>query len=298
MDKETARDKFGKMVENEDGTERWMAEPNKIRGIIVRWARDVDEIRAPAEDPEPPHYIGDLWEWTEEKLGDGFEGVFRGEEMSPSGKFDRVSEDRMMTYCDGLYGNNKEFTEIIDEKWVHDEEAERYDEFDPVDVDLSGEMGRYEAVHHFYEGTNKRYPAMPNKQAEPDISTYKYHMKRHAVTAQGIPHDDDEPSAEAFVESWVEYLRQDVFVTAIHIVSNSDDPGGSGQWPVPTKEQVAKWARELWSDDDEFRENLIEKWGDERAEPTDGDNMKEKKISAAQKDKSRNKRGQQSLGDY
>jgi len=298
MDKETARDKFGETVENEDGTESWMPQPNKIRGIIVRFVRDVDEIRAPVEEPEPAEYIDELWEWTREKLGDGFEGVFRGEEMSPSGKFDRVSQEKLMTYCDGLYGSNKEFTEVLDEKWVYDEDAQSYDEFDPVDVDLSGEMGRHEAVHHFYDGVNSTYPAMPDGDSEPDISTYKYHMKRYAVTAEGIPHEDDEPSAEAFVESWMSYLRDDIFVTAIHLVSNGTDSGQTSGWPVPSKDDVSQWARELWQEDDEFRENLIEKWGDERAEPTQDESVDKKKVSAAQKDRKRSKRGQQSLGDY
>lgn len=309
MNKGEARDKFGSVSPNEEGEPVWRAERSKLRGVLLRYARTREEIVAPVPEHEPEYYIDDFWSWLKDKMGDGFGGVFRNDEMSPSGKFDRVSKDGMVRLANHMYGPNEEFTELMDDLWVH-KELEDDDKQEQVEMYESfKESSGLPTIQQFYEiewkptlRENEDDPRAPDtfpSKEGPKPEGFKEALKEYTKMAKTIVSDSDEPNAEDFVDDWIQWMNEHVQGGTYHIVDDRNHYKYDWMGVVDT-DNVVKWAKELWKEDKEFRDNVKELWNnfDDRSDDDDGeddDNLERADHGGL---RHKNKRGQQTIGDY
>jgi len=304
-----ARDKFGREAVNDAGEKVWEPDPNKVRGMVMRYARTRDVITGPSDKPEAEYYIDDLWQWLQDKLGDGFEGIFQGDEMSPSGKFDRIGKDNLKGFTEDLYKNNDKFKEQVDDKWTVDSGRDSSDG-DDSDSDFVGdgvtgdlaalsEMGHDDRVLEFFVLSEEQGPGLRGKKEAPSVGMYKHYMIEYAIQVNGIPAKGSEPSAEAFVEEWVDWLGEHVYNTTGCIVQD-DSSKYNDMFETPTYSEVVEWAKDLWKKNDRFKKELKRKWGQPYGSGgVDASNAGSlKPIQRPSRDKEKKRQGQVTLGDY
>ena len=309
MKVDEVREKFGREVTNDEGHSVWEPNPNKVRGMIMKHARVCDEITGSSDEPDVEHYIDDLWEWLQQKLGGGFEGLFQGDEMSPSGRFDRIGKDNLKGFTENLYKKNDDYRSLVNEKWtvVHSTGDDASDGGDDnvvgegVTGDLAAlsEMGHDDKILEFFVLTEEPGPGLRGKKKAPAVGMYKHYMTEYAIQVNGIPSSQSEPSAEAFVDEWIEWLKEFIFNTEKCIVSYEADKYND-MFVCPMKADVVEWARELWQKNELFRRNVKEKWGGSYKD-TDVNNDSGSSLSKIKRPEMRSKKkrkGQVKLGDY
>lgn len=250
--KQEAREKYGDIVVNTDGNEVWRPDRNKVRGMIQSFVRAREQIEGATPEPHSSEYIDELWQWLREKMGEGFEAVFQGDEMSPSGKFDRMSKKKLADVAQSFYESNPEFQNEFYQKWV---------QIKLEDETVTGleEMTHKMAAEEFRIVEEDEYDMIPNPAEDIDTEAYKKWMKEYALSVESIDKRGS-PNAEDFVDSWLSYLEGSVFNT-LQVVCREDGGKYNDMFVVPDYSEVVGFARWLWSEDSEFREAVKEKWG-------------------------------------
>lgn len=272
MDIDTARDKYGSEYVGDDEEVHWSPNYNKVRGMVVRYAHAKDCIYCQSEAHSASEYVDDVWEWLGEKLGDGFHAVFESDEPSPSGEFDRVTKNKLESVIEGLYENNEDYVDVFDEKVeVVDDEDSYGNGCDETPRKIDEDTTIHESVRILYKGDMGRFPSRAPSHAEPDVDSYKYNMKEFAKDVDGIPSSDDSPSAEEFVRCWLSYLDEFVLSGVGHVCMEFLS-GSTANWTVTGMDEIVQWSKEMWSDDDEFRSIVCEKWGDDIGIEEESDN--------------------------
>lgn len=261
MTQSEAREKFGQVVQRDDADDMWRPNDNKLRGVLMKWIKERNRIFGEGDEFDGSEHTADLWEWLRDRLGDGTHGVFQTGEPSPSGKFDRVSKRRMAELMDGLYENNDDFREAVDEK--------RVDVGDMFEVppDSLNECARLEweenkdKIETFFHIKEQRYDEIPDPRKGPDIDTYKYYMRRFAFEAREIDNDRNTPNAEEFVQAWVGWIEDRVVDVSEAIVAPEGHYGHVDNG-IPEFDEVVEWARELFANDDDFAQWVVDSWSD------------------------------------
>jgi len=316
MTPEEARDMFGELHETEDSeAPQWEADMDKIRAAIMKWASEVDSIDATAREFSGPACVDHCWEWLHERLGEGFKAVFQKGWYQGSESFDRVGKSQVAGNIETMYSARDDFQQLVDEKWreVVPDFSNITDEADGIALDVGTEeqakqiednrgqqASREFFVTEYREGTEDYDPITGEHdhfvdRIEPDVSQYKYHYKRYVMGAKTIQADGDSPNAAGFVESFADWLDSDTSVDSEWVVGG-DGLGEKGVWDVPTREDAVGWARELWQNDEMFREHLKMKWNREvEGDETTNDDIVS--LNEEYKNRSREKKGQQKLGD-
>jgi hypothetical protein len=277
--------------------------------MIMKHARSCDEITGPTEEPDIEHYIDDLWQWLQDKLGDGFEGLFQGDEMSPSGRFDRIGKDNLKGFTRNLYENKADYHNTVNDKWnqVDDDDGSP----DDVDVDnfvgegVTGDLatlansGHSEQILEFFVIDEDAGPGVGDKKKAPAVGMYKHYMTEYAIQVNGIPATSESPNAEDFVEEWIDWLTEYIFHTEKCIVIRESDKFNN-MFVTPTENDVVGWAKELWKQSELFRNKLKDKWGQPYAEQdikTEGSGSLTK-LNRPDMGTRRKKKGQVKIGDY
>jgi hypothetical protein len=252
---------------------------------------------AGCESHDAAEYVEDSWQWLSEKMGDGFGGVFVSDDPSPSGKFDRVTKDKFVEIVNEFYESNEEYRELVDEVWEYNdtEEEDGVGEDRPPLEDDGVRL--FDSTHIFYDGHNGSKASLPDADAEPDVSAFKYYMKMYAVNTDGIPSDDDSPSADAFVDEWLDYIEREALTYTVHICSDRSERHG-GPWNIPTHDDISCWAREMFKNDSEFKENVLEKWGVEIEDDDEKEEPEPHEVSEPQKKRKVKREKQSGIGDF
>jgi len=309
MKVEEERERFGKESSNDESKTMWEPNPNKVRGMVMKYARTRDVIQGESDSPDVDEYIDDLWQWLQDKLGEGFEAVFQGDEMSPSGRFDRIGKDNLKGFTAELYKSNEDYRETVYEKWETVENdtgegASGEDDGFPAegvtgDLAALAEMGHNDSILEFFVSDESKGPGLRNQKEEPAVGMYKHYMVEYAIQVNGIPADAREPSAEAFIDEWTNWLAEYIFKTD-KCIMKEDSSKYKHLFVTPVKSDVVSWAKELWQSNDRFRENVKDKWGDSYSEQdtelTGDEGLPDMNRPSMGKEKQ--KRGQVKIGDY
>lgn len=308
-EKPPARERFGRIEHTEEHGDMWKPDLPKFKGMCIAYARDVDTIEGHAQSFEPQYVTDQFWQWASEKLGDEFGDIFRDGDVSPSGKFDRVTKSLVEGLMDSLYGSHDEFTELCDEKWQ--EVVPEFGEFNREQdtcSELEGKNPSY-MIDLFYEkGAELEYEVergddvekrVTYKKGEPKPEMFKYYLKQYAAEKKGFGFDEMPPSAEEYVGIWIDWLDNHWQSSTKFLVDDEDKYDGS-IFSVAKEEDVVQWARELWKEDERFRTMLKSKWvldvGD--SSESGGDEPEFKRMERPNVTQNRSKKGQMDMGDY
>ena len=309
MTPEEAREKFGKEVRRDNGEVVWQPHPNKVRGMLLSYARMRDNIPSKFEEPQASEYIEGVWEWLRAKLGDGFGAIFQTHEPSPSGRFDRIGKDNLERFADGFYENNEEFRSLIDEAWDYRDDdnsvssgSDTEENIKPRNDTLFGleDTSPKNIIEKFFEQPDDYdEDSMLPQKGDPLPSAYKGFMKRYAMRTDRISSDVTSPDAEAFVDAFLDVMIEDYINEEGAIVIYDGSRYGEC-FSSPYHHEVVEWVREMWQEDDEFKRNVMEKWNKEVVDgEEDGEGESRlSKVGASNKTGNKGKRGQQSLGDF
>lgn len=245
--------------DSEDDQQEWEPDMSKVRGAVMKWAKEKDTISGLAPEPEMRSVQADIKAWLKDRLGDGAHAVIRTHDYSRAG-FERLSADDLGRSAVALYANNDEFRSIVDDKWA---------EGVPDSVDEGEDSGAGDYISrasgtdvisdffHVYDDSN-----MDSHQSryEPKDYRFKYFIKRYVMECTGIPADTDSPGARELATCWVDWIRDELDTVdgyLVHRDRQGDPPGGHSI----TVSNIEEWCRELWEEDTMFREHVIEKWG-------------------------------------
>lgn len=299
MNSEEAREKFGKYSEGPNGEEQWEFDHNKLRGLFLKYSRDIDYLQGTSERPVCESWIDNFWQWLKANLGVGYKGVIQCSDPSPSGKFDRLGKSEAMRIADAYYDNHDEFKENMDELWEQVDKTAIFPATDDSYIEFVRDMSNDELLETFFNIYDRHDSPVVGKRQSPNVEGYKFHIKQWVLETKTIQSETEKPSAEALVEEWIDWIVDEVLSLPTPIVERNPEDKVGGV-PIPEQDDIVGWCRELWQDSEEFRENVKEKWnkeveGDEKTMPVsdDVDSVREG-IDTTR----RNKRGQTSLTDH
>lgn len=296
MNVDEAREKFGRMAVGPDGEERWELNPNKIRGLFLKYSREVEYLEGSTDTPKGEEYVDHFWGWCKDKIGVGYKGILQCNRMSPSGRFDRLGKESAAYMLDAYYEAHDEFQENMDEVW-HEQipDIARRDKYDTTEEMLKDMNGAdiIELFFHIYDGHDKLIAG--NRQS-PDKRAYKYHIKHWVFQKETIQSEEDEPYAEGIVEQWLEWMADEILTTEAPIVDRVDEDEIS-TGAIPTADDIAGWVRELWVDSKKFKEQVKDKWNKElEKDEGDGPDMSDmNRIDRGRRSKKEKREGQQNL---
>ena len=299
MKPEEAKEKFGKEVVNKDDNVEWRPNHNAIRGACLKWAKERESIIADDPEHDASEYVDDVWEWLEDKLGEGFSEVFNSDERFPQHGFNRVEIKTLENILNSFYENNEKYQEEIDRCWH------------VIDANLSvGLDGRCELCglirmspksrleeFFFQAGSGDEYIA--DKGGGPDKEAYKHYMKRWVLEVNWIDSEEDEASPEAMANAWLDWMGEYMFRVPRALAFGS----GASYAEVlntPRRNEIELWGRELWENDDEVERIVNGKWNNKDFGSPDIDEEEEEEDSGLNKvggDNGTKKSGQMTLGD-
>lgn len=247
--------------DSDDDSQQWEPDMAKVRGLILKWLREQDEVRGHAEELEGHVVNVKVDNWIRDKLGEGANAVIRTGDYSKAG-FERVTKNDIAKQIDILLENNDEFAEMADEKWVDiapDNPDDSPDE--PAGDYLAGGNTMYVAndlIDMDSGGVCDGDVATP----EPRARRYKYFIKRYVMETREIAADSDKPNAEGLAKAWVRWLKSELDTTDRYLVHADGTEPAPGMHEVD-REDIAEWCRELWEDDEEFVKYVRMKWNRE-----------------------------------
>lgn len=299
MNKEEARQKFGQTYEDESGNQRWEIDHNKLRGMFLKYSRDVEYLEGPSDWPDAKHWMAHFWSWVKDKIGTGYKGILQCPEPSPSGRFDRLGQSEAARVANTYYENHDEFKENMDSVWEENDNI--------VDIPEAGHgYGEtmenadvkevIEAFFNIYEGHNN---ALAVRRQSHSVRAYKYHIKQWVFECKSIKTHEPSPNAEALIDEWVQWLGSKVLDLERPIVTPEGEDNVTRE-PIPDKAQIVEWCRELWQESDQFRGHVKEKWNKSLSDGDD-DTPEPEEMTSLRKGidvgKSQNQ-GQTGIGDY
>jgi len=297
MKPDTAREKFGDVVETEEG-EVWRPEGAKIRGLVLKWAREVDTIEATEKGFDGEACVDHLWQWLHNKFGNGFTGVFQKGWYDGTKGFDRVSKKELAGQIETLYEDNDEFMGLVEQKCeeVLPDVGVSYKDSDKEVVDVDE---RQQGSREFYVTQQLNPDHDTVDRIKPDKSQYKYHMKGWVLESETIQHDDGSPNAEASVECFKDWIDDKTGIDSRWVIDSGDAPRRD-LFMVPLKSEVVEWCRELWNEDAIFREHLKMKWNKDvgNGDEEDGDSGKRKSLHEDWRNRDKKKKGQQKIDSW
>jgi hypothetical protein len=281
----------------ENDEQEWEPDMAKIRGLILQWARDVDSIDGYAPEPECHCFKTSVKAWLTDRLGDGAHAIVRTHDYSKAG-FERVSKKQIAEQSKRLYDNNDEFRELVDEKW-HEITKEDIDGDDEVAV------GKYIAEYNGIDVSDDVLLTPSGLESDGDVATpeprprrYKYFIKRYVMESTSIESSYDRPNADALADNWVNWLRDELGTTKRYLVCSEGTEPAPGLHDVRVPD-IAEWCRELWEDDEEFREHLKLKWNKSSGEEDKaGIEPDLNPIDRPDMDTGTDKQGQTGIGEW
>lgn len=302
MTPEEARERFGSKVNKivgEETVEIWHYDNPKIRGLIVKWANDVEEISATQEEFSGGACVDDFWEWVSGKMGEGFNAVFQEGWYESSGEFDRVSKGAVVKAIENLYENKEDFADNIDSKWSIANPVIRHDSRKEQISELETNK-RQQAANEFYVVEDMDTSTDMVDRIIPDVSAYKYHMKMWALSGETIQAGSDSPNADDFVSEFKGWIDAETSIDSEWVIDDGDGPKYDF-FKIPSKDDVAQWCRDMWKNDEGFRRAVKKKWN--REVETDEDEEEEEhsnvdSLNDMYKKRDREKRGQRNIGEY
>ena len=299
MNKEEARQKFGHKYQAENGEEQWEIDHSKLRGMFLKYSREVDYLEGPSDWPDAEHWVPHFWTWVKDNLGSGYKGILQCPEPSPSGRFDRLGQSEAARVANNYYDSHDEFRENMDEVWEFNDNIVDIPEAEHGYADTMEAADTKEVIEAFfniYEGHNN---SLAVRRQSHSVRAYKYHIKQWVFECDTIKTHEAKPSAEALVDQWVEWLSSNVLELQQPVVTPGDGDNPTRE-PIPNEEEITEWCRELWQESDQFRKHVKEKWNKsiesgEEGEP-DPDEMTSlrKGVDVGKS----GKQGQTGIGDY
>lgn len=299
MKPEEAKEKFGKEVVNKDDNVEWRPNHNAIRGACLKWAKERESIVTDGEEHDASVYVDDVWEWLEDKLGEGFSEVFNSDERFPQHGFNRVEIKTLENILNSFYENNDDYQEEIDRCWY------------VIDANLSvGLDGRCELcglirmspksrVEEFFFQAGAGDEHIPDKGGGPDEEAYKHYMKRWVLEVDWISSEENEASPEAMANAWLDWMAENMFNVPRALAFGS----GASYAEVlntPRRNEIELWAKEIWQNDDEVKRIANGKWNNKdfgTAVESEDEEEEDDGLRWVNKQDETKKSGQMTLGD-
>ena len=242
----------------DDDEQEWEPDMAKVRGLIVKWLREQDEVKGHAEELDGRVVNVQIDKWIRDKMGDGANAILRTGDYNRAG-FERVSKDEIGRQVDNLLENNEEFRQMAEGKWVDIATN------DP-DVEPDESAGEYLTNSHSMYVANDLIDNRASGVVDGDVATpeprsrrYKYFIKRYVMETKEIASSDDNPSAEALAKAWIRWLKVELDTTENYLVHADGSEPAPGMHEI-TQEEIAEWCRELWNDDNDFANHVRMKW--------------------------------------
>jgi hypothetical protein len=299
MNEREARQKFGQFYEDEDGNQRWEMDHNKLRGMFLKYSRDVDYLEGPEDWPDAEHWMANFWTFVKDRIGTGYRGILQCPEPSPSGRFDRIGQSEAARVANAYYDSHEEFRDNMDEVWHYNDCTVDIPEGGNGYMETMEGADTKEVIQAFFNIYEGHGNLMAVRRQSCSVRAYKYHIKQWVFECDSIKTHDAKPNAEALVEQWIEWLGSNVLRLERPVVTPGDGDNATSE-PIPNQEEITEWCRELWQDSDKFREHVKEKWnkstaGEDGAGPDPDEMVSLRKgidVGGSQK------QGQTGIGDY
>jgi len=299
MNKDEAREKFGKYSEGPDGEEQWEFDHNKLRGMFLRYSEEVDYLEGTTEWPDAEAWVDNFWSWVKVNVGVGYKGILQCQTPSPSGRFDRLGKGEAVRVANRYYENHDGFKENMDELWepidkVEDLPGAGEGYFEELEDMSSKEV--LETFFNIYEGHDR---TGIGKRQSPNVEGYKYHIKQWVFATDTIQSEETSPSAEALVQEWIDWMAGEILSLEKPIVELEPE-NCVGGIPIPEEDDIVGWCREVWKDSERFRTEVKEKWNKDVSSDDDAlpDATDVKDIRRGIDTSSKAKSGQRGLTDF
>lgn len=251
MDIDEAKEKFGNVVLNKYNNAIWEPDPKRIRGLVLSFAQDVDNVFMVGEVHEAEDYIDHFWSWAEKALGDGFNAVFFSAEGCDSNSFRRVTKDEIVEYANKLYIVNDDYKSNIDSKSVVVPDRYRIAYDNMCWWALFEEKDPVERVEYFREIESGGGGTLPADGEGHIKENYIYSTKRLALELcdSEIPYSDIELGNLA--DEWIRVMTEELGHT-----HGSLFHGGKPTYMtyLPTESKYRSWIRSEFEDNFEFEE--------------------------------------------
>jgi len=299
MNQEEAREKFGCTVEGQEGEEQWQIDHNKLRGMFLKYSREVPYLEGTAEWPDAEEWVDHFWSWVKGSLGVGYKGVLQCKKPSPSGKFDRLGKSEAVRVANKYYDSHREFRENMNMMWHSVDKIEGLVESDEEYIETLEGMGNTDILRTFFNIYEKRDGAVIGKRQSPNVRAYKYHIKQWVFETETIMTHEPEPTAKALVECWIDWMGQEILSLKKPIVETEPEEAVGGI-AIPDEEDIVDWCRELWKDSDKFKKSVTKKWNRDvhSGEDSTPDAREITDLRKGIDTSGKEKQGQQGLADY